>query len=213
MRLMEALLLGLSTGTSCLILCGPIIVPYLLGEGISVKRSLIDIFIFLGSRFIVYILLGLLAALVGQTFLKTGLYRGVITGSAYIILSVTLIIYAFFRIKPLCMLKNFHEIPANQADRRTLIVPLVGGLVTGLSLCPSLLLAFTGAASEKSIWQSITFFILFFIGTTVYFLPLIFLGLIHGKNVIHIIGKIAAGMAGVIFFAKGLILLINSFST
>jgi sulfite exporter TauE/SafE len=209
---MEALLLGLSTGTSCLIFCGPILVPYLLGEGISLKRSLIDISIFLGSRFIVYVLLGLLAALVGQAFFRTGIYRGIITGSAYIILSVTLVIYAFFRIKPLCMLKSFQEIPANQPDRRTLAVPLVGGLVTGLSLCPSLLLAFTGAASEGSIWQSIEFFILFFAGTTVYFLPLIFLGLIHGKNVIHIIGKIAAGMAGVIFFVKGLSLLINSFS-
>jgi len=210
---MEALLLGLSTGTSCLIFCGPIIVPYLLGEGISVKRSLVDIFIFLGSRFIVYILLGLLAALIGQTFFRTGLYREIITGSAYIFLSVTLIIYAFFRIKPLCMLKNLHESPANQADRRTLIVPLVGGLVTGLSLCPSLLLAFTGAATKETIWQSVAFFMFFCIGTSIYFIPLIFLGLIHGKNVIHIIGKIAAGMAGVIFFAKGLILLINSFSS
>jgi sulfite exporter TauE/SafE len=209
---MEALLLGLSTGTSCLIFCGPVIVPYLLGEGISLKRSLIDIMIFLGSRFVVYILLGLLAALVGQAFLRTEIYREIITGTAYIVLSVTLVIYAFLRIKPLCLLKDLQEIPANKEDRRTLAVPLIGGLVTGLSLCPALLLAFTGAASEGSILKSIVFFILFFIGTTVYFLPLIFLGLIHGKNVIHIIGKFAAGIAGVFFFAKGIIMLINSFS-
>lgn len=210
---MEALLLGLTTGTSCLIFCGPVIVPYLLGEGISVRRSVIDISIFLGSRFTVYILLGFLAALAGQAFFQTDLYRGIITGSAYIILSVALVIYAFFRIKPLCMLKNLHDIPVNQEDRRTFVVPLVGGLVTGISLCPSLLLAFTGAAAEKSIWQSIAYFIFFFLGTTVYFIPLIFLGLIHGKNVIHIIGKIASGMAGLIFFVKGLILLVNSFSS
>jgi sulfite exporter TauE/SafE len=209
---MEALLLGLSTGTSCLVFCGPVIIPYLLGEGISVRRSLVDILIFLGSRFIVYILLGLLAAIVGQTFFRTQVFREIITGSAYIILSVTLVIYSFLRIKPLCMLKNFREIPVNQADRRTFAVPLIGGLVTGLSLCPALLLAFTGAASEGSILKSISYFIFFYIGTTVYFLPLIFLGLIHGRNVIHIIGKFAAGIAGIFFFIKGIIMLINSFS-
>lgn len=209
---MEALLLGLSTGTSCLIFCGPVILPYMLGEGISLKRSLVDILIFMGSRLVVYILLGLIAALVGQAFFRTEVFREIITGSAYIILSVTLVIYAFLRIKPLCMLKNFHEIPVNQADRRTFAVPLVGGLVTGLSLCPALLLAFTGAASKGSILQSIEYFILFFAGTTVYFLPLILLGLIHGRNVIHIIGKFAAGIAGIFFFVKGIIMLINSFS-
>jgi sulfite exporter TauE/SafE len=209
---MEALLLGLSTGTSCLVFCGPVILPYMLGEGISLKRSLVDILIFLGSRLIVYLLLGLIAALVGQAFFRTEVFRGIITGSAYIILSVTLVIYSFLRIKPLCMLKNIREIPVNQADRRTFAVPLIGGLVTGLSLCPALLLAFTGAASEGSVVQSLIYFIFFFIGTTVYFLPLIFLGLLHGRNVIHIIGKFAAGIAGIFFFAKGLIMLINSLS-
>jgi hypothetical protein len=209
---MEALLLGLSTGTSCLVFCGPVILPYLLGEGISVRRSLLDILIFLGARFIIYILLGILAALVGQTFFRTEIFRDIITGSAYIVLSVTLIVYAFLRIKPLCLLKNIREIPANQPDRRTLAVPLIGGLVTGLSLCPALLLAFTGAAAEGSIWHSILFFMLFFAGTTVYFLPLILLGFIHGRNIIHIVGKFAAGIAGIFFFAKGLIMLLNSLS-
>jgi len=209
---MEALLLGLSTGTSCLVFCGPVILPYMLGEGISIKRSLADILVFLGSRLIVYILLGLLAALIGQTFFRTEIYREIITGSAYIILSITLVLYAFLRIKPLCLLKNIHDVPANQPDRRTMAVPLIGGLVTGLSLCPALLLAFTGATSEGSILKSILYFILFFAGTTVYFIPLMFLGLIHGRNVIHIIGKFAAGIAGIFFFIKGLIMLINSFS-
>jgi sulfite exporter TauE/SafE len=209
---MEALLLGLTTGTSCLVFCGPVILPYLLGEGISVRRSLVDISIFLGARFIIYILLGLIAALVGQAFLGTDFFRNIITGSAYIVLSVALVIYAFLRIKPLCLLKNIREIPVNYPDRRTMTVPLIGGLVTGLSFCPALLLAFTGAASERSVLHSIVYFIFFFLGTTVYFLPLIFLGLIHGRNVIHIIGKFAAGIAGIFFFIKGLIMLINSLS-
>ncbi|MQY80385.1 MAG: hypothetical protein GH151_14555 [Bacteroidetes bacterium] len=36
---MEALLLGLGTGTSCLLYCGPIIVPYLLAEGGSLNEK------------------------------------------------------------------------------------------------------------------------------------------------------------------------------
>jgi len=206
---MEALLLGLSTGTSCLVLCGPIVVPYLLGEGISVKKSLIDIFLFLGSRFFAYMILGLVAALVGQTFLKAEIYQHIITGSAYMILSLVLVVYSFIRIRHICAIKPFSEVLIHQADKRTIAVPLVGGLVTGLSLCPSLLLAFTGAASQDSLLKSMGYFIFFFLGTSVYFLPLMFLGLIHGKNVIHIIGKITAGLAGLVFFIKGLMMVLH----
>jgi len=206
---MEALILGLSTGTSCLILCGPIVVPYLLGEGISIKRSLIDIFIFLGSRFTAYMILGLIAAFVGQSFLKTEIFRNTVTGSAYMILSLVLVVYSFIRIRHICAVKPFSEALMNQADKRTIAVPLVGGLVTGLSLCPSLLLAFTGAASQDTLLKSMGFFIFFFLGTSVYFIPLMFLGLIPGRNIIHIIGKIAAGLAGLVFFIKGLILVLN----
>jgi sulfite exporter TauE/SafE len=206
---MEALILGLSTGASCLVLCGPIVVPYLLGEGRSIKKSLIDLLLFLGSRFTAYMILALIAAFVGQSFLQTKIYGNIVTGSAYMILSVVLVVYSFLRIRHICAIKPFSDSLIPQPDKRTRAVPLVGGLVTGLSLCPSLLLAFTGAASQGTLLKSMGFFIFFFLGTSVYFLPLVFLGLIHGRNVIHIIGKITAGLAGLIFFIKGLMLILS----
>ena len=206
---MEGLLLGLSTGTSCLVLCGPIVVPYLLGEGISIKKSLIDILLFLGSRFFAYMILGLVAALVGQAFLNAEIYQHMITGSAYMILSVLLVVYSFIKIRHICAIKPFSEALIHRADKRTIAIPIVGGLVTGLSLCPALLLAFTGAASQDTLLRSMGYFIFFYLGTSVYFLPLVLLGLTHGRNVIHIIGKITAGLAGLVFFVKGLMLVLN----
>jgi sulfite exporter TauE/SafE len=206
---MEGLLLGLSTGTSCLVICGPIVVPYLLGEGTSIKKSLIDILLFLGSRFFAYMILGIIAALIGQTFLNAELYQHIITGSAYMILSVMLVVYSFVKIRHICAVKPFSEALIHKANRRTIAIPIVGGLVTGLSLCPALLLAFTGAASQDSLLKSMGYFLFFYLGTSVYFLPLILLGLTHGRNVIHIIGKITAGLAGLIFFIKGLMLILS----
>lgn len=206
---MEGLLLGLTTGTSCLVICGPIVVPYLLGEGISIKKSLFDILLFLGSRFFAYMILGIIAALVGQTFLNNEIYQHIITGSAYMILSVMLVIYSFIKIRHICAIKPFSKALIHRADRRTIAIPIVGGLVTGLSFCPALLLAFTGAASQDSLLKSMGYFLFFYLGTSVYFLPLILLGFTHGKNVIHIIGKITAGLAGLIFFIKGLMLVLS----
>lgn len=206
---MEGLLLGLSTGTSCLVLCGPVVLPYILGEGTSVKKSLIDILLFLGSRFFAYMMLGLIAALIGQTFLNGELYQHMITGSAYMILSVMLVVYSFIKIRHICAVKPFSGALIHRADRRTIAIPIVGGLVTGLSFCPALLLAFTGAASQDSLSGSLGYFIFFYLGTSVYFLPLMLLGLTHGRNAIHIIGKITAGLAGLIFFIKGLMLVLS----
>jgi sulfite exporter TauE/SafE len=206
---MEGLLLGLSTGTSCLVLCGPVVLPYILGEGTSVKKSLIDILLFLGSRFIAYMILGLIAALIGQTFLNSEIYQHIITGSAYMILSVMLVVYSFIKIRHICAVKPFSEALIHRADKRTIAIPIVGGLVTGLSLCPALLLAFSGAASRDSLLGSLDYFIFFYLGTSVYFLPLMLLGLTHGRNVIHIVGKITAGLAGLIFFIKGLMLVLS----
>lgn len=206
---MEGLLLGLSTGTSCIVLCGPVVVPYLLGEGISIRKSLIDICLFLGSRFFAYLILGFVAALIGQTFLSSEIYQHIIIGSAYMLLSVILVIYSFLKVRNICSARLFSEALVHRADKRAIAIPLVGGLVTGLSLCPALLLAFTGAASQDSLLRSMGYFIFFYLGTSVYFLPLVLLGLTHGRNVIHIIGKITAGLAGLIFFIKGLMLVLN----
>ncbi len=206
---MEALLLGLGTGTSCLLYCGPVIVPYLLAEGGSLKKSFLDISLFLGSRFIAYMILAIVASLMGNSLFTTEIYRSILTGAAYIILSTTLIIYSFFRIKHVCKARKYSDILSNIPYKWTQSVPVVAGFVTGLSICPPLLLAFAGAASKQSIQDSMIFFLFFFLGTSVYFFPLAFLGLTQRKNVIHIIGKIAAGLAGVIYFIKGVLLISN----
>lgn len=58
---MKGFLLGLANGTSCLTLCAPVLVPYLLNEGDNVRRSLVTLGKFLTGRLLGYLVFGLLA--------------------------------------------------------------------------------------------------------------------------------------------------------
>jgi sulfite exporter TauE/SafE len=49
--------------------------------------------------------------------------------------------------------------------------PLFLGLFTGLSLCPPFVAAGVRAAESRSLAASILFFLLFFVGTSVWFVP------------------------------------------
>src|SRR4030042_1680787 len=68
------------------------------------------------------------------------------------------------------------------------------GFLTGLNLCPPFLLAFTEAAKTGVLWRSVLFFAAFFVGTSVYILPLAILGLGRRVEALQYIGRLAAGV-------------------
>ena len=57
--ILEAILLGLSTGTYCTMYCAPVLIPFLSGtEKVSYKRNSGLIGAFLGGRLVTYFILG-----------------------------------------------------------------------------------------------------------------------------------------------------------
>lgn len=46
------------------------------------------------------------------------------------------------------------------------------GFLTGINVCPPFILAFSDAAFFTDIFSSILYFIAFFIGTAIYFMPI-----------------------------------------
>ncbi|MEW6262891.1 MAG: sulfite exporter TauE/SafE family protein [Thermodesulfobacteriota bacterium] len=200
---MPGFLLGLSLGTSCLLYCAPVLMPYLLGRGQKVWSNLAEVGLFLLGRLIGYLVFGLAAWGVGRSLLEAAGPRDIVFGSAFLILAVLLLFQGFFKTEKDC--------PAGRAEGRFSKImaiwpaplPLAAGLVTGLSLCPPFLLAFTHAAAAGGLFQSVWFFVMFFLGTSVFFLPAPLVGFLRVYPSLKIIGKIATGIMGLYYLYLG----------
>jgi sulfite exporter TauE/SafE len=208
MEYSSGFLLGLSTGVVCLAYCGPVLIPFLMGEGNTINRNLGSVALFLAGRLVAYVLIGLLAGIIGSTLLQPSATKTVFMGMVYIILSILLILYGFHRFREVCLGRSGLQFKKNKGRRWNFLIPFSGGFATGLNLCPPFLLAVTEAADTGKITDSILFFIMFFIGTAVYFLPLPFIGFFRRQQVLRIIGKFAAIFAGIFYLYKGIILLL-----
>jgi sulfite exporter TauE/SafE len=206
----EGFLLGLSTGVVCVAYCGPVLLPYLMAESGGLKKSYLLVAVFLAGRLIAYLITAVLAGIIGQSVVRQSETRTVLMGVAYIFLSALLIIYGFHRFREICLGKSYATPPdENRKSRNQFLVPLTGGFLTGINICPPFLLAITGAIDTGSIFGSIIFFMAFFTGTSVFFIPMPFAGIFKRQHVLRIIGKFAALLAGFLYFYKGLILLIR----
>ncbi len=203
---MHGFLLGLANGTSCLALCAPVLIPFLLSEGDNVRQNLVTLAKFLGGRLLGYLLFGLLAWAVGGLLLAAGGYQALLIGGTYVGLSLLLLVAAFRKKKPAhgaCVLSDaqvrFRRWPA--------LIPLGMGLMAGLKVCPPLLLAFTGAASSGTLGGSLLLFATFFLGTTLYFLPLPLLGAFTRMPDLRIVGRFAAVIVALYYLGSGILLL------
>jgi sulfite exporter TauE/SafE len=197
--MLEPLLLGLSSGTVCLAYCAPVLVPYLLGEGENIRRDVLVLAEFLLGRLAGYVLFALAAWLIGFSLLPSGAWRGLVFGLAYLVLSVLLIVYGFVAPKSWCaarVLPGFRGWP---------VLPLALGFLTGINVCPPFLIALTRAADAKSALDSVRFFIIFFVGTAVYFVPMPLLGALKSVRILRTVGRMAAGIIGVYYFYLGLV--------
>jgi len=208
MHYSSGFLLGLSTGIVCLAYCGPVLIPFLMGEGKGVYRNLGSVSLFLLGRLAAYLLVGILAGIIGGSFLQPSASKTVLMGVLYIFLSLLMIVYGFHRFREICLGRSKFMVQKSQARRWPFLLPLTGGFATGLNLCPPFLLAITGAMETGKIAGSVLFFFLFFLGTSIYFIPLPFIGFFRKQQVLRIIGKFAAILAGMIYLYKGISMLI-----
>jgi sulfite exporter TauE/SafE len=200
-----ALLLGLAVGPTCLIGIGAFYVPLLLSEE---RRELAGAFRFF-IRFSLGRLLGYLAvgAIVG---LLVELSREMLSELAWLpavgeLLAGTLML-AFG------ILKNFPRLSICKKLRENEKNPpaaFVVGLATGLSLCPPFVAAILGAGATGGLLSAVVFFLAFFFGTTVWFIPLTFTGLLSRYAQMRRFADILVLVSGVIFIGLGLFHLLS----
>ena len=200
----ESLILGLSSGSACLATCGMVMFPYLMSGSAGVRQISKDISIFLVVRFTVYIIMATIAWYAGQALFNNPVIRNIVPGILYIVFAIMLVWYSIDSTRnPVCqasLLKTVHS-------RR--LVPVFLGIVNSIGFCPALFIILTKSATQGTIIKSYLAFLAFFIGSSLWFLPLPLAGRIRKKEVLRTVGLLATGLAGIIFMIKGITNLIG----
>ncbi|MBN2461825.1 MAG: sulfite exporter TauE/SafE family protein [Candidatus Cloacimonetes bacterium] len=186
--------LGLATGTTCLATCAPIYIPYLLAEKRSDKESLQIIILITLGRFFSYLAFGAVFGYAGSHIPVHS--RQIFTAIAYVLLSIYLVITVFRvqRQERNCITRRWMKITKN---------PFLLGVFTGISFCPAFLIAISQAIEISGPIGGLILFLAFFLGTSLFILPMTFFGALSRLTIIRKIAVIASLLVVIIFTYKG----------
>lgn len=190
-------LAGLSVGIFCLGTCLPIFLPILMSEKRDLKKSAGLILEFSLGRLIGYLIFGLIFGWLGQTIHNQLIHSLVSLGNFW--MGISLVLFSLGRIdKKICSFLPFKKIRW----------PFLVGLLTGVNVCPPFIASLTHVFNLKSAVLSMLYFLAFFLGTSTYLVPTLFLG---GKfthyPVVQKIARISGVIVGIYFISKNLILI------
>ena len=196
----QPFLLGLSIGLYCFAYCLPFVGSYLVTERRTGRENFKVILQFIGGRFIGYLLFGAFFGYLGEK-IDNSIFNLILVVSL-MVLSVFLVLHALNLFKPrwLCAFKF------NKHKKR---FPLLMGFLLGVNLCPPFLISLTYVFTLHSLWKGIIYFVMFFSGTSLYFLPITFLGFLNKMKEFRLMARLAALIVGLSFLIYGLYYLIR----
>jgi sulfite exporter TauE/SafE len=175
----RAFFLGLASGGACLATCGPLVGAFLAAEQVTVKRSAMLLALFLAGRLCGYGGWAVGSWILGRVTVQDpwGLTA---LAAADLFLGGWLIHYGLSH-----PCADFHR-PCPASQHRLLSFPMVlhrpvlrsafWGLLSGLQVCPPFLAAVTEAARAGSLGGSLLFFLVFYAGTALWFIPFPLIG-------------------------------------
>ncbi len=177
--ILEAISLGLSTGTYCSMYCGPVLIPFLCGsEKQGYKRNAGLIGTFLAARLVTYFVLGAVFAALG--FLVTEYLDPVfarrLSVFAYIFCGLSLLFSSLGVRFPWgagcggvagCRVPKLHRLGNDW------VTAVLSGLAVGLHVCPPLWTAMLRSIFGGHGLPGLFYFVFFYIGTLPFFIPLL----------------------------------------
>lgn len=174
---LEAILLGLSTGTYCTMYCGPVLIPFLCGsEKTGYKRNAGLVGAFLLARLATYFVLGAVFAALG--FLLNEYCDPVLARKlslfAYIFCGLSLLCNSLGVKFPWgCGENGGCKAPKLRRLGNDWITAIVTGLAVGLHVCPPLWTAMLRSIFGGNGIPGLFYFVFFYIGTLPFFIPLL----------------------------------------
>jgi sulfite exporter TauE/SafE len=173
----EAALLGLASGPSCLASCGPVLLPALAAQGKGLGGTAGLLSVFLSGRLVGYLSFSVLAWAAGLAAPADPRSRALLFGLVDLSLAGVLVVYALAA----------RRCPAAPAPSGLVSIekrvrpwtPAALGLLTGLNICPPFVVAGARAAETRSLPAAAAFFLVFFVGTAIWSLPLVAVGVLR----------------------------------
>jgi sulfite exporter TauE/SafE len=203
---MEALLLGLSVGLVCLASCGAVLVPWLIVQRRTVAGTAWLLAQVLVGRLAGYLVFAIAAWGFGMLLTPSDLRsRALLFGAAHLALAAMLVWYVVAkpsRVSSAGTLPIQHRLPVVR-HRVARGGPAALGFVTGLNVCPPFVAAAVRAAETRSLSGSLVFFALFFIGTSVWFLPFLVTGAAHRLPHARTVARVALGIVAAYYAYTG----------
>ncbi|MCX7732677.1 MAG: sulfite exporter TauE/SafE family protein [candidate division WOR-3 bacterium] len=195
--LVRAVMLGLSAGASCLGFCLPVVLPVLAGsDRPGFCPAAVRLSSFLAGRLLAYLLFGITAGLVGARLSRLIFLRTAALPVIYLLLGGLMIIYGMTAFDPFARLRFCRLIQPRLNSGRFLFLL---GLLAGASPCPPFLLALATVLDDAGVLSGALFFLVFFLATSVYFLPLLFAGLAVRFEPVRVAARVVAIIAGAYF--------------
>ena len=201
--LIEGLVLGFSTGSLCLITCTPIYLPYLISEDRKLSKGLLAVLEISAGRFFSYLAFGAIAGYTGAQI--SSVDRELFTSIAYILLSAYLVLSA---VRTRNKQKKCHVPKMAMLTKSAFVL----GVLTGINFCPSFLIALSKAVNLGGALSGMTLFLGFFFGTSVFLIPLAFIGQISKVSKMKMIAQIASIFIAVWFTFTGVKGLVHLYS-
>lgn len=198
--IIRPLLAGLSVGAFCLTYCFPFMGVFFGSTERGTKKNLFILLEFLAGRLAGYLCFGLTVGYLGEKFDPRWLRLA--TDISFIVLSLVLFLYLLGLVRE----KGFCRTPQFLKTRS----PAVMGFFMGINLCPPFLLSVTYVFSRHSALYGMLYFALFFLASSVYFLPLVFLGLASRAKEFRTIARASGFLVAGIFFIYGIYSIVHN---
>jgi len=184
--------------------CGPVLVPPLLAEQGGLRLSAHYLVTFLGARFAGYLLFAAIAWEFGALVAVPPASRLAVVGVVHLLLAGALLWYAYSLGRARHPSSPGSELVTIGATRkRSLSGPAALGFLTGLSLCPPFVVAGVRAAEMRSVAAALLFFAVFFVGTCVWFVPLLVLGWTRRSEAVTTVARMAMALIAFYYFYLG----------
>ncbi len=161
---------------------------------------------FLLGRLVGYLLFGLVSYAAGRLLLQTAGAEQLWVGTAYAVFSVLLIGSSISRARHRCPGRLIQRIVPSLRGWR-LLVPAVAGLATGLNFCPPFLLALARGITAAALSATLLFFFTFFLGTSVFFALVPFIGVLRASSGLRVVGRMAGVVVGAYYLYSGILMI------
>jgi sulfite exporter TauE/SafE len=185
----QGFLTGLSVGVYCIGICLPVFVPLLLSQRRRLKSAFWVVLEFSLGRLLGYILFGALIGWLGLAINSPTIHLIISLGT--IVLAILMMIYA------LGFWVWGSKVCATRFNR--VRIPFVLGFLTGINVCPPFLASLGYIFNLKSLSNGVVYFLMFFLGTSVYIVPMGFLSVLTTSKTFRKIALASGFLAGLYF--------------